>query len=146
MVDGVYGELKKNNITVDLALLKLLQELSEHSVPLAITTSGIQQGAKNKLHILGIKELFQILITADDVKHHKPHPEAYLTTMNRLGAASSKSIVFEDSIAGIKAGLAAGATVIGVTKYSAVKEPLSGAILTIDSWDEITYERLTRLI
>jgi HAD superfamily hydrolase (TIGR01509 family) len=142
---AINDDLKKNNFTADLALLTLLEELNDHAVPLAVATSSIKVSTMNKLRILGIEDLFQTIITADDVKEHKPHPEAYTTAIERLGATPAKTIIFEDSAAGILAGRAAGAIVIGITKYNANKRPLVGAKLTIDAWDEISYSQLIQL-
>ncbi|MGW3690612.1 HAD-IA family hydrolase [Streptomyces sp. NPDC005125] len=55
-----------------------------------------------------------MLLTADDVSHGKPAPDGYRTAADKLGVAPARTIVFEDSTAGAKAGAAAGATVFGV--------------------------------
>jgi sugar-phosphatase len=52
------------------------------------------------------------LITADDIRHGKPHPEPYQKAAARLGFAASDCVVVEDAPAGIQAGKAAGARVI----------------------------------
>jgi mannitol-1-/sugar-/sorbitol-6-phosphatase len=52
------------------------------------------------------------LITADDIRHGKPHPEPYQKAAARLGFAASDCVVVEDAPAGIRAGKAAGARVI----------------------------------
>lgn len=49
-----------------------------------------------------------------DVSHGKPAPDGYRSAAEKLGFAAARTVVFEDSTAGAKAGAAAGATVIGV--------------------------------
>lgn len=58
----------------------------------------------------------KVFITADLVKEGKPSPEGYLLGRKMLGVLnpSDKVVVFEDASAGVKAGKAAGATVIAV--------------------------------
>jgi sugar-phosphatase len=56
-----------------------------------------------------------VLVTSDDVRPGKPHPGGYLEAARRLGASPERCLVFEDAPVGVRAGLAAGATVIGLT-------------------------------
>jgi sugar-phosphatase len=55
------------------------------------------------------------LITAEDITNGKPAPDGFLLGAQRLAAAPQRAAVFEDSTAGILAGLAAGARVIATT-------------------------------
>jgi mannitol-1-/sugar-/sorbitol-6-phosphatase len=62
------------------------------------------------------------LITADDVRRGKPHPDPYLLGAERLGRDPGRCLVVEDAPQGIEAGLAAGMTVIAVTTTHAAAE------------------------
>ena len=56
------------------------------------------------------------LVTAEDVKRGKPHPDPYLLGAERLGFAAADCVVFEDAAAGALAGKAAGVgLVVGVS-------------------------------
>ena len=55
------------------------------------------------------------LLTSNDVKFGKPNPEPYLKGAAILGFPAMDCVVFEDAPAGIRAGKAAGATVISFT-------------------------------
>lgn len=143
--DGMRDDLIAHRATADPYLVKLLDELSEHGIKLGIATAGVRQGAHNKLQILGIELRFEAIVTADDAVNHKPHPELYQTTMARLGVKPTETIVIEDSIAGVQSGIAAGATVVGFTGYSSDKSPLEGTTTTINSWEEIDYDKLNKL-
>jgi HAD superfamily hydrolase (TIGR01509 family) len=145
-VAASYHELQKSNISADPALRVLLQELQGRGIPMAIATSGLRASVENKLRVLGIKDFFAVIITADDVAAHKPDPECYVSAMAHLQANPAQTIIFEDSLAGIQAGLAAGATVVGFTGYNTDKSPLAGTALTVDSWNEVTYEKLEALV
>jgi sugar-phosphatase len=56
----------------------------------------------------------EVFITAEQVKHGKPQPDAYLLGAERLGLAPQDCVVVEDAAAGILSGLAAGCQVIAV--------------------------------
>ncbi len=56
----------------------------------------------------------QHLVTSSDVKHGKPNPEPYLKGAQILGVPANECIVIEDAPAGIRAGKAAGASVLAL--------------------------------
>ncbi|GGZ73413.1 HAD-IA family hydrolase [Streptomyces subrutilus] len=64
-----------------------------------------------------------VRITAESVQSSKPHPEGFLKGAAALGVDPADCIVFEDSAAGIAAGLAAGMRVIGVGPRAAAHAP-----------------------
>ncbi|MFY9931685.1 MAG: HAD family hydrolase, partial [Streptosporangiaceae bacterium] len=53
-------------------------------------------------------------VTAEDVRAGKPDPESYLLAARQLGVDPGRCLVVEDSVAGVTAGQAAGATVAGL--------------------------------
>jgi beta-phosphoglucomutase-like phosphatase (HAD superfamily) len=54
------------------------------------------------------------MVTSNDIRNGKPHPEPYLKAGTLLGYPAGDCVVVEDVGAGIKAGLAAGARVIAL--------------------------------
>ena len=62
-------------------------------------------------------------ITAESVSASKPHPEGFLSAAEALGIEPIDCVVFEDSEAGIQAGLAAGMRVIGVGAHAGAHHP-----------------------
>ena len=81
----------------------------------AVVTSGTRQLALARLIAAGLSAP-EVLVTAEDVPRGKPDPAGYLMAAESLGLAPSDCVVFEDSPAGIAAGLAAAASVVGVTE------------------------------
>jgi mannitol-1-/sugar-/sorbitol-6-phosphatase len=77
-----------------------------------IATSGTRPLAEVRLRAAGLP-IPRNMITSTDVKTGKPDPEPYLKAAAKLGFAPSGCIVVEDAPAGIRAGKAAGARVIG---------------------------------
>jgi len=80
----------------------------------AVVTSAWRTLAELRLKFAGIP-LPEVLVTADEVKRSKPHPDGYLLAASQLGIDPAECLVFEDAPAGIAAGLAAGMKVVGVT-------------------------------
>lgn len=79
----------------------------------AVATSGGLPLARARIGAAGLP-LPEVLVTAEDVAAGKPAPDPYETAASRLGVDPADCIVFEDTEAGIEAGTAAGATVVGV--------------------------------
>ena len=78
-----------------------------------VVTSGTRYLATRRL-AAGNLPVPDILVTADDVKNGKPHPEPYLQGAVLLGIDPAKCLVIEDAPAGIQAAHAAGMKVIGL--------------------------------
>ncbi|MGY1725379.1 HAD-IA family hydrolase [Geodermatophilus sp. SYSU D01062] len=79
----------------------------------AVVTSGTPDLATARLTAAGLP-LPGALVTARDVRTGKPDPEGYRLGARLLGVPPEDTVVFEDSPAGIAAGRAAGAGVVGV--------------------------------
>ena len=60
------------------------------------------------------KELFDAILTSEDFTASKPNPDCYLKAAERFGVQPVDCVVFEDSFNGLKAGRAAGMTVVGL--------------------------------
>jgi HAD superfamily hydrolase (TIGR01509 family) len=87
--------------------------------PLALATSSALFEATLILNHLGFGDLFDPIITCDDVRKAKPAPDCYLLAADRLGKRPCECIVIEDSTNGIRAALDAGAQVLAVSPAAA---------------------------
>ena len=115
---GVYDEvLLKNlreNIEPSPGLYDLLDSLDARALPFGLASSSQANWVDVILTILKVKERFRVVMSGDMVTDGKPHPEIYLTAAGKLGVDPTRCLVFEDSPHGIKAGKAAGMTVVAV--------------------------------
>jgi len=80
----------------------------------AVVTSAPYHLAYRRIGSVGLP-VPRVLIGAYEVKMGKPDPEGYLLAARQLGADATRTVVFEDTPAGVTAGRAAGARVIGMT-------------------------------
>ena len=80
----------------------------------AVVTSAGRELAVARLTAAGLP-LPAVLVTADDVSPGKPDPGGYLEAARRLSARPERCLIFEDAPVGVRAGISAGAIVIGMT-------------------------------
>ena len=80
--------------------------------PVAIASSSHPRVIAAALESLGIEAVMGAIVSSDDVASGKPAPDVYLAAAARLGAEPARCLVVEDSLNGVKAGLAAGMTVV----------------------------------
>lgn len=91
----------------------------------AVVTSATEKLAVARLAAAGLP-MPRFLVPADRVEQGKPHPEPYLAGAALLGFAAKDCVVFEDAPSGVRAGKAAGSTVVATT-FSHTAEELAGA-------------------
>jgi len=77
-------------------------------LPMAVGTGGHRSAVEKTLEITGLLKYFEIIVTANDVKKHKPHPETFLRCAELMGVTPDVCEVFEDGDLGIEAAKRAG--------------------------------------
>ena len=78
-------------------------------------------------------------VSSDEVDHGKPAPDVYLEAAQRLGVAPAACLVVEDSLNGVRAGKAAGMTVVLIPNASVPPAPGTGELA------DVVLERLADL-
>lgn len=103
----------------------------------AVVTSAGRELALRRISAVGLP-VPNLLVGADDVAAGKPDPEGYLRAAEQLGVRAEQCVILEDTPAGVQAGIAAGARVIGLrTTYPS----LAGTSLIVDDLRAIRAER-----
>lgn len=105
---ALFREKAYANPPIPEATRALVRELSAYQ--LAVVSSSGRAEVEPVLERAGILHCFATIVTGDDVKNRKPHPEPYLLAAARLGA--KRPLVVEDSGPGEASGLAAGFSVL----------------------------------
>jgi beta-phosphoglucomutase family hydrolase len=77
-------------------------------MPMSVGTGGHREAVEKTLEIVGIRQYFDIIVTANDVKIHKPHPETFLKCAELMNVPPADCEVFEDGDLGIEAAKRAG--------------------------------------
>jgi mannitol-1-/sugar-/sorbitol-6-phosphatase len=112
----------------------LIRRAADAGVPVAVVTSAGTGWAEDVLgRLLDVRELVQVLVTAEQVVMGKPSPEGYLRGCELLAVPPAECAGVEDSTSGIRALLDAGVGhVVGITSTSPAEELLAaGAHRTV---------------
>jgi beta-phosphoglucomutase-like phosphatase (HAD superfamily) len=88
-------------------------------IPLAVASGGTRRIIEQVLEHLGIRSLFQAIVTSEDVIHQKPAPDIFLEAARRIGIAPARCRAYEDTDLGMQAIRAAGMEAIDVRELLA---------------------------
>jgi pyrophosphatase PpaX len=88
-------------------------ELERRGYRLAIVTSKHRRSAMRGMELCGIVSHFDVIVTPEDVREPKPHPEPVLFALEKLGVAPEEALFVGDSPHDIAAGQAAGTRTAG---------------------------------
>ena len=81
---------------------------------LARRESSSTSGAGAVLKATGLRRLFEVIVTAEDIGNSKPHPEGYLIALEQLGVPGADALAFEDSDLGVTAAISAGMRCVAI--------------------------------
>jgi sugar-phosphatase len=116
----------------------LVRRVAGHGSPVGLVTSANLAWAQERLAQVGVIDLVQTIVSAEDVAVGKPDPAGFLEGAARLGVEPGDCVAFEDSLAGIAAAQAAGMTCVGVATTHRPDE-LSHADLVISDLSGIDW-------
>ena len=122
--------------------LELLLELKDKKIPVGLVTASPAPLLNATLNALD-HQYFDVTISSADVTNVKPHPEAYLLAAHKLGVDITETLVLEDSLTGINAGIESGASVLAIPHLVDVTE--RGRVRVIQSLKGITEQSLRTL-
>ena len=108
--------LKKyvGEIIINKPMYDFIKNVSKYS-KIGLVSSSSKNNVIYLLEHFNLMRCFDVIITGDDVKNHKPSPEPYLQAAMKLNVNPHKCIVFEDSSSGCESAISAGMGVIKVT-------------------------------
>src|SRR5690606_3573718 len=142
--EGLFREIYAEHAEPVAFLPEFLQDLSSHGVALGVATSAPKANMDLVLDTLDLRHYFQSTLSSEDVQAHKPDPEVYLKSADRLGVNPDQCFVFEDSYSGVTAGRAAGMKVIGVLT-SHRREDLPPCLDYLSDYKHFNVEKLKEL-
>jgi beta-phosphoglucomutase len=142
--EGLYREFYSPYIGPINGLENLLIELKDAGVKLAIASSATVEDIDFILSHVKVGQYFDVIIDGNRVSKGKPNPQIFLKAAADLGMRPEDCIVFEDSIAGITAGNAAGMKVVGITTAHPA-ERLRPTDLVVNDFTELSTQKLAAL-
>jgi HAD superfamily hydrolase (TIGR01509 family) len=107
-------EFFANRVGLFPSAKKVLEELRQMNLRLAVATSSMSASARPFLDRHQLTALFDIIVTGDEIERGKPYPDIYLCAAEKLGVAADACLVIEDALSGIAAAKAANMRVAAV--------------------------------
>jgi beta-phosphoglucomutase len=139
-----YREIYQPNIAPINGLERLLQELKNAGVKLAVASSATTSNIDFILNNLSIKPMFDTIVDGPRISKAKPNPQIFLKVADDLGITPDNCVVFEDSLSGVKAANAAGMKVVGITTSHTAAE-LHPVDMVINNYTGVTEYQLAAL-
>ena len=126
-------------MTEDIEIEGVLQTLAELSdtYRMAIVTTSKRPDFDLIHEQRSILDYMDFYLTVEDYDRAKPHPEPYLTGLQRFGATAAETVVIEDSARGLKSALAAGIDCIVVANEFTATHDLSQATAEVATFSEL---------
>jgi len=110
-------------------------------MPVAVVSAALRDEIEPVLAASGLRDVFSLVLSQDDVTRGKPDPQPYLLAAERLGLPPTELLVFEDTDVGVASAKAAGAHVVGLTRTLGAKR-LAAADELVDRIDVAVIERI----
>jgi beta-phosphoglucomutase len=107
-----YDQIKKTEFYPDL--IEVLQWIQEKGLKTGLVTGGGRERVIEDLESFGLKDRFNVIVTADDVLRTKPSPEPYLIAARLIGVEPGECVVIENAPLGIQSAKSAGMRCIAV--------------------------------
>ena len=146
----IFEELTKTEGRTIEGVQEFLQMLKQNNIPMAICSGSLLVEIEIMLQESGLRHFFAAIVSAEQVKKGKPHPEGFLLSLQKLNEicqspiAANECIVIEDSQWGLKAGKDAGMHTVAVTNsYDAEQLTIAEKIVT--HLNELTINDLQQL-
>jgi HAD superfamily hydrolase (TIGR01509 family) len=111
-----------SNIPEDRELIRLLKIIKDNKINIAVASNSISRTVFDCLEGLGIINLVDHVVSNEDVKHPKPHPEMYWKAMSYFGVIADETVIFEDSLVGKLAARDSKATLIEIKNRADLTE------------------------
>lgn len=144
--EALFRELYSKDITPVVGLIPFLQSLKKAGILTAVATSAPVENLDFVVDALSLRPYFDVLLNESLVTHPKPDPEIYQKAMDMLGVDPAESVIFEDSMTGIQAGKASGASVVGLATTQSLDELYPFVDDAILDFSQMTLDRLEKLV
>jgi HAD superfamily hydrolase (TIGR01509 family) len=120
----------EETLKYDGKLYDLLVSLRNRGVLTCVASNAIRATLEAGLKKLGVFELFNLIVSNEDVKNQKPNPEIYLYTMAKFGVSPKETIICEDSKHGRESAVLSGAHIFDVDSPEDLKQELLESMIS----------------
>jgi len=118
-----------NNLKPDSVIKKTIKKLSEEGYKIACCSNSVRKSIITMLSKLELIEYVDLVLSNEDVRHSKPHPEIYWKAISMIGCLPEETLIVEDSPYGL---LAASRS--------------NSQIMRVDSPKDVTYDNILKCL
>lgn len=117
-------------LTPNLELIECISKLSLDGYKIACCSNSIRKTILIVLSKLNIIEYFDLILSNEDVKNSKPHPEIYWKAISQMGCLSEETLIVEDSPYGLLAAYRSKSNILRVlnpqeVNYKSIKNKIN---------------------
>ncbi|EXB70709.1 hypothetical protein L484_023895 [Morus notabilis] len=112
--EDLFRRLAAEQLKPVQGLENLCKWIEERGLKRAAVTNAPRPNAELIISILDLTNFFEILVIGNECDRAKPFPDPYLKALQALEVSQEHVFVLEDSVSGVKAGVAAGMPVVGL--------------------------------
>lgn len=127
-----------DRVTLKEGFEEFVESLKESGLTVALATANEWWMVEKIMDHTNIEKYFDCTTTSEEVERNKPDPEIFIVTATKLNLSPGECLVFEDSMAGVKAAKLAGMRVVGVARDKNHAKKLKMADMVIEDYDEVT--------
>ena len=121
--EELYRELvREQGVVVLPGARELLVALKDAGIPRSVGSSTPRSNLDAIFAATGLDQLFDAVVSGDDVKNGKPAPEVFLLAAERLGLSPADCLVIEDAHVGIEAAHRADMKVLAVATTNSLED------------------------
>lgn len=139
---NIYGEIVHGKLEPLSGAREFIVKAKSRGLKLAVASSADRMKVDINLRESGLSpELFDAIVSGQDVTHKKPDPEIFLLAAQRIGISPSEGVVVEDAVNGVVAAKVGGFKCLGLTTTFSPEE-LSQADWVAPTLEEVPDEVL----
>jgi len=149
-----YGKLKDeffwrtaSEVAPIPGVLEFIKSIRDAGISLAVATSASAARTRSTLDRLGLLPCFKAVVTGDDVREGKPHPDIYRLACQRANLPPSATVAIEDAPSGVRAAKGAGlrcAAIAGIQSEKALSA--AGADCILDNFLDLSLSQFQSML
>lgn len=98
-----YNRERHDELVKEFPYVKeVIAKLHERGIKLGVVTTKIQETTQKALDLFGLLPFMDMIVTVEDVRHPKPHPEPILAAMEKFNSEPARTLMVGDSAADIE--------------------------------------------
>lgn len=141
----IFLELVNRELKLFDGSAEALQLCKQLGLRVALASSGTREYVNTFVKKFECEDIFEVIISGDDVKRGKPDPEPYALAVKKLGLNPNDCVVVEDAHNGVISAKAAGCKCIGIPFRDGIKQDMSQADLVLDSMRQFNKDVLMNI-